>query len=300
MPRYAVFFFLLLAVVFFPEVGRAATLVDQAGRTVSVPASPKRIVALAPSLAEIVFDLGEGAKLVGVTQFSDFPAEARKLPKVGSYVRLDLERIVALKPDLCLGIRDGNPMHQVEKIEAAGIPVYIIDPRNTKGIMEAMRGMGAALGVPKRAEALVADMAGRIERVRQRVATTPSRPRVFFQLHTPPIVTAGSNTFTDELITLAGGINLGAGPVAYPRFSWEQALALNPEVVVITAMGNKRQPEQLLAEWRQWTQLAAVRSGRIHVVDDNLYDRPTRRLIDGLEALVRIIHPELFGAPHGQ
>jgi iron complex transport system substrate-binding protein len=273
---------------------------DQAGRTVSIPNAPKRIVALAPSLAEIVFDLGQGARLVGVTQFSDFPAEAKSLPKVGSYVRLDLERIVALKPDLCLGIRDGNPKHQIEKIEAAGIPVYIIDPRDIKGIMEAIQGVGGVLGVPARAEALVADMSGRIAQVRQQVATTQSRPRVFFQLYSPPIVTAGSKTFIHELITIAGGVNLGSGPVDYPRFSWEKILSLDPEVVVVTAMGGKQKPEQLLAQWRQWPQLSAVHSGRVHVVNDNFFDRPTPRLINGMEALLRILHPELFGAAHAQ
>ncbi len=298
--RNAIFPLILLAAMLFPGLGVAATVVDQAGRTVSIPTAPKRIVALAPSLAEIVFDLGQGAKLVGVTQFSDFPAEAKNLPRVGSYVRLDLERIVALKPDLCLGIRDGNPKHQVEKIEAAGIPVYIIDPRDIKGVMEAIQGVGGALGMQARAEAIVADMSGRIAQVRQQVATTHSRPRVFFQLYSPPIVTAGSRTFIHELITIAGGVNLGAGEVDYPRVSWEKVLSLDPEVVVVTAMGGKQKPEQLKAQWQQWPQLAAVRSGRVHVVNDNLFDRPTPRLIDAMEALLRILHPELSGAGHVQ
>ncbi|PKN46471.1 MAG: cobalamin-binding protein, partial [Deltaproteobacteria bacterium HGW-Deltaproteobacteria-16] len=199
-----------------------------------------------------------------------------------------------------LGIRDGNPKHQVEKIEAAGIPVYVIDPRDIKGIMEAIQGVGGVLGVPARAEALVAEMSGRIAHVRQQVATTQTRPRVFFQLYSPPIVTAGSKTFIHELITIAGGVNLGAGPVDYPRFSWEKVLSLDPDVVVVTAMGGKQKPEQLKAQWQQWPQLSAVRSGRVHVVNDNFFDRPTPRLINGLEALLRILHPELFGAGHVQ
>ena len=298
--KNTIFSLIILVALLFPGLSSAATVVDQAGRTVSIPNAPKRIVALAPSLAEIVFDLGQGDRLVGVTQFSDFPAEAKSLPKVGSYVRLDLERIVALQPDLCLGIRDGNPKHQVEKIEAAGIPVYIIDPRDIKGIMEAIQGVGGVLGVPARAETLVAEMSVRIAKVRRQLAATQSRPRVFFQLYSPPIVTAGSKTFIHELITIAGGVNLGGGPVDYPRFSWEKVLSLDPEVVVVTAMGGKQKPEQLLAQWRQWPQLSAVRSGRVHVVNDNLFDRPTPRIIDGLEILLRILHPELSGAAHVQ
>jgi len=298
--RNTILSLILLVAMLSPGPSFAATVVDQAGRTVSIPNAPKRIVALAPSLAEIVFDLGQGARLVGVTQFSDFPAEAKSLPRVGSYVRLDLERIVALKPDLCLGIRDGNPKHQVEKIEAAGIPVYVIDPRDIKAVMDAIRGVGGVLGVPTKAETLVSDMSDRIAQVRRLVATTHSRPRVFFQLYSPPIVTAGSKTFIHELITIAGGVNLGAGSVDYPRFSWEKVLSLDPEVVVVTAMGSKQKPEQMKAQWQQWPQLAAVRSGRVHVVNDNLFDRPTPRLIDAMETLLRILHPELFGAGHVQ
>ncbi len=273
---------------------------DQVGRQIRVPANPRRVIALAPSLTEIVFDLGEGARLVGVTQFSDSPSEAKSLPRVGSYVRLDLERIVGLSPDLCLGIRDGNPGYQVERIEAAGIPVYVTDPRDIKGIMAAIRGVGVVLGVPAKAAALNAEMAGHIERVRQQVASTLYRPRVFFQVDASPLITAGSNTLINELISLAGGINLGAGPQDYPRFSWEQVLALNPEVVLISSMAGGHDSEQLKDQWRQWSQLSAVRSDRIHVVDAELFDRPTPRLLNGLETLVRIIHPELFEAAHGR
>lgn len=273
---------------------------DQAGRLVKVPAKVQRIVALAPSITEIIYALGQEKKLVGVTQYSDYPEAAKDLPKIGSYVRLDLERIVALKPDICFGIREGNPKHQVEKIEALGIPVYIIDPRNAEGIMEAIKGMGSALGASGPAETLTQEMARRIAKVSRLANTASAKPRVFFQVDAAPIITAGTNTFTHELITLAGGVNLGAGPVPYPRLSWEQALALNPEIVVITSMAGGHSPESLKAQWRQWPQLPAVQRDRLHVVDAGLFDRPTPRFVEGLEALAKIIHPELYGAPGGK
>lgn len=273
---------------------------DQAGRLVRVPVKVQRIVALAPSITEIIYALGQEKKLVGVTQYSDYPEAAKGLPKIGSYVRLDLERIVALKPDICFGIREGNPKHQVEKIEALGIPVYIIDPRNAEGIMAAIKGMGAALGASGPAETLTQEMAKRIAKVSRLANTASSKPRVFFQVDAAPIITAGTNTFTHELITLAGGLNLGAGPVPYPRLSWEQALALNPEIVVITSMAGGHSPESLKAQWRQWPQLPAVQQNRLYVVDAGLFDRPTPRFVEGLEALARIIHPELYGAPGGK
>ncbi|MHB1014545.1 MAG: ABC transporter substrate-binding protein [Desulfurivibrionaceae bacterium] len=278
----------------------ALELHDQTGRLVKMPARVQRIVALAPSITEIIYALGQEKRLVGVTQYSDYPEAAKNLPRIGSYVRLDLERIVALKPDICFGIREGNPKQQVEKIEALGIPVYIIDPRNLEGIMEAIKGMGAALGASERAESLTREMSLRIARVSRLASATASRPRVFFQVDAAPIITAGTNTFTHELITLAGGRNLGAGPVPYPRLSWEQALALNPEIVVITSMAGGHSPESLKAQWRQWQQLPAVRQNRLYVVEAGLFDRPTPRLVEGLEALAGIIHPELYGGPGGK
>lgn len=290
--RLTVLFTLLLLLVGSPSL--AAEVRDQAGRVVRLPARLERVVALAPSLTEIVYALGQEKRLVGATQFSDYPAAALELPRVGSYVRLDLERIVALKPDLCFAIRDGNPRHQVERLEALGIPVYVIDPHDLRGIMEAVRGMGAALGADRQAEAIVADMERRLGRLRARLAAIPVRPRVFFQVDAAPIITAGTNTFIHELITLAGGVNLGAGPVPYPRLSWEQTLVLRPEVVVITSMAGGHGPESLKAQWRRWPQLPAVRQGRLHVVDAGIFDRPTPRLIDALEILAAIIHPGLF------
>lgn len=278
----------------------AAPVVDQAGRLVQVPEAPQRVIALAPSLAEIVFSLGQESKLKGVTQYSDFPPAARLLPRVGSYVRLDLERIVALKPDLCLAIRDGNPKHTVDAIVALGIPVYVIDPRNLNDTADAILRIGRVLGAEARAAALVADMRRRIERVRQKAAQAASRPAVFFQVDGAPIISAGSNTFTHELITLAGGRNLAAGSTPYPRFGWEDILTMRPEIVVVTSMAGGQSPDELRREWRRWRDLPAVRHQRVHVVEAGLFDRPTARLVQGLEVLADIIHPGLLGESGAQ
>lgn len=287
---FTIIFSLLLCV----ETAFAGVVVDQAGRQVNVPDHPQRVVSLAPSITEIIFSLGADDKLKGATQYSDYPPKAKALPRVGSYVRLDLEKIVALKPDLCIGIRDGNPKHLVEKIEAIGIPVYVIDPRNIKGIMKAIKGVGEVLGVRHQAAVLIDDMQKRVNKVKEIVASSMIRPRVFFQVDAAPIITAGTNTFTHELINIAGGINLGAGAVPYPRYSWEQVLSLQPEIVIVMSMAGGHSPEKLIAEWRRWPQLPAVQSSRIYVVDADLFDRPTARLINGLEVLAEIIHPELY------
>jgi iron complex transport system substrate-binding protein len=137
-------------------------------------------------------------------------------------------------------------------------------------------------------------MRARIERVKQRVAGTGERPRVFFQIGTAPIVSAGTNTVIHELIVTAGGQNLAEGPASYPRFSREQVLALQPEVIIITSMIKGPDTEEMSAEWRQYESLPAVRNNRIFIVDADLFDRPTPRIIKGMETLAGIIHPELF------
>ncbi|MFZ5761494.1 MAG: cobalamin-binding protein [Thermodesulfobacteriota bacterium] len=286
-------FFLVAILVAVPARGR--TVVDQLGRSLTVPDDPQRVVALAPSLTEIVYSLGQEAKLKGVTRYSDYPAAAKKLPRVGSYIRLDLERIVALKPDLCLAIRQGNPGDQIARLEALGIPVYVVDPRDLRGVMASLRGIGAALNAEPQARLLAERMEQEIAAITRKTGQAAHRPRVFFQVDSSAIVTSGTNTFTHELITLAGGINLGAGPVDYPRLGWEQVLALRPEVVVITSMAGRLTPEELQAEWRRWPVIPAVRQNRLHVVDTDLFNRPTARLVEGLRILAAIIHPELFG-----
>jgi iron complex transport system substrate-binding protein len=265
------------------------------GRKVHVPDDPQRVIALAPNITEIVFALKQERRLVGVTRYSDFPLEAAKLPKVGSYVHLDLERIVALKPDLCIAIKDGNPKTIVQKITSLNIPVFAVNPTSLDTVIETISEMGKLLDASQNAKNLVDNMRSRIYRVKARVEKTVHRPGVFFQIGISPIVSVGTPTFIHELIVLAGGTNLAAGPVPYPRFNKEQVIAISPEIIIITSMSRAAVFEQVKADWNQWPQLPAVKNQRIFLEDSNLFDRPTPRLVDGLELLVRLIHPECFG-----
>jgi len=284
-----VFIFLLQAVLLI-----AGSVTDQVGRTLVVPENPTRVIALAPSITEIIYDLGQEKRLVGVTQYSTYPSEAELLPRVGSYVRLDIEKIVALKPDLCLATKDGNPKHIVDKIVSLGIPVYVINPQNLQQIMDTITRLGSLLHAEQTAAALVSDMEKRIGQVQARVKNRPDRPRVFFQIDAEPLFSAGTDTFIHELIELAGGINTTAGEVSYPRYSWEDIIVLQPEIVLISSMAGGLAPEYLLNSWRKWNLLSAVKNDQIFVVDAELFDRPTPRLVNGLEVIAAIIHPELF------
>jgi iron complex transport system substrate-binding protein len=273
---------------------QAKIVTDQIGRDITVPDTPQRVVALAPSITEIIYALGQENLLKGVTLYSDFPPAARSLPKVGSYVQLNLEKIVALKPDLCIAIKDGNPKVIANRLESLNIPVYAVDPKNLETVMQTVLEIGNILNADQRAQVLVQTMTSRILNIKSLVANAEYRPRVFFQIGISPIVSVGTHTFMHELIVLAGGENLARGPVAYPRFSREQVLALSPEVLIITSMARAAVFEQVKAEWSRWPHIPAIRDQRIFLEDSNFFDRPTPRLVDGLELLVKLIHPELF------
>jgi iron complex transport system substrate-binding protein len=280
--------------ILFTTPAPAKTVLDQLGRQVRMPDHPQRIVALAPSITEILFSLGLADRLVGATRFSDFPPAAKTLPRVGSYVHLDVEKIVALAPDLCIAVKDGNPISVIHKLEAVGIPVYAVDPRNLDAILTTLVELGRLLDAGVRAGAVVADMADRIGRVRQRVAGADHAPGVFFQIGISPIVSVGTATFIHELIVMGGGINLARGPTPYPRFSREQVIGLWPEVIIITSMARGAVFDQVRTQWQQWPELPAVNQGRVYLVDSNLFDRASPRLVEGLERVARLIHPECF------
>jgi iron complex transport system substrate-binding protein len=292
--KIAIFIVLGLTVFCVPTVHSSAkTVKDQLGRHIAVPAKSRRIVSLAPSITEIVFALEQEHRLVGATRFSDYPPEAARLPKVGSYVRLDIERIVALNPDLCIATKDGNPKAIVDRLASLNIPVYVVDPHSLDTILETILEIGSILNADVKAKSLTTNMRARIERVKARVAQVSYRPRVFFQIGISPIVSSGTGTFIHELIEIAGGKNLAEGPLAYPRFSREQVLTLKPEVFIITSMARQAVFEQVKAQWRRWPNIPAVRDDRIYLVDSDLFDRPSPRLVSGLELLTRLIHPDL-------
>ena len=291
---WSLLFFLAGLFMLHGEESAARMVKDQLGREMVVPDNLKRVVSLAPSITEIIFALGKEDLLKGVSLFSDFPAAAEKLPRVGSYKHLDLEKIVALKPQLCIGIKDGNPIAVVRKLERLGIPVYAVDPRDINAVLNTILELGHLLGADQKARAVVSDMRTRMERVKSLVSTVSRKPRVFFQIGVSPIVSAGTRTFIHELITMGGGRNLAKGPVLYPRYSREQVLGLSPDVIIITSMARGASFERVKKEWSKWPSMPAVQNNRIVLMDSDICDRPTPRIIDGLEQVAKAIHPDLY------
>ena len=267
---------------------------DQIGRTVTIPANPRKVVAFAASITEIIYALDRQERLVGVTEFSDYPPAATKLPKVGSYVRLDLERIVALQPDLCIATKDGNPKATVDRLTHLGIPVFVVDPRDFDSIMKTVKVLGSLLGADEAAGQIVEDLKKRMDQVQSTVANVSYRPRVFMQIGISPIIAVGTNTFIHDLIVMAGGRNVTSGKSTYPRLSREEVIHLAPDIIVISTMARSGAFEEVKKQWTQWQQIPAARHNRIYVVDSNLFNRPTPRLVEALELLAGIFHPELY------
>lgn len=269
------------------------TVTDPTGRTLRVPVHPQRVVALAPSLTEIAFALGAEEQLIGRTRYADYPPQAADLEIVGTYVNLNTERIALMRPDLCLAVRDGTPLHALQDLERLGIPVFGVTTDTLDEIMTAVLAIGDVLNRGPEADRLVADMRRDLDAIARQVAASSSRPRVFYQISIRPIISCGRGTHIDQLIRLAGGRNLAAESTGYPRFGEEQAVALDPDVIILSSMDRNGQITQARAFWEQWPQLKAVAGRRIVELDSDLLDRPSPRLVQGLRELVLALHPEL-------
>ena len=264
------------------------TIADDAGREVTIEAEPRRIVSLAASNTEILFAIGAAEKIVGVDQYSDFPPAAREKPTVGGYSRPDLEKIVALEPDLILG----TGIHikaTLPELERRGLTTLIVDPRDVKGVMEKIRLVGRATGQRQEAEALADALLARVDSVVARVQGAEP-VRTFYEL-SPSLHTAGPGSFVDDLIRLAGGANVAAGAgKEWPQMNQEALFLADPEVILLADHGAGETPEAVAAR-PGWSQITAVKTGRVVAIEPNLANRPGPRVVDGLELVARTLHP---------
>jgi iron complex transport system substrate-binding protein len=289
---------ILLAILFVallssPMQLRAETFRDSLGRKVVLGAPPKRIVSLAPSITEMIYFLGLGDRLVGVTRFSYFPEEAREKPRVGIYTDVNVEKVVTLKPDLVIATVDGNRREDVEMLEEAKIPVYVLNPRRVTKILDAIESVGEICGIAHRARVRAASLRGRVERVTDAVRGK-GKPLVFLVINVKPLMSVNRNTTHHDIIELAGGRNLAEGqPITYPRLSLEEVIRRGPEVIIISSMDRSTEHERARREWFQWNTIPAVRKGHVYLINSDLIDRAAPRIIDGLEEMARLIHPEI-------
>ena len=255
---------------------------DDRGVVVRLAAPPRRVVSLAPSLTEIVFLLGRGGSLVGVTRFCNVPPAASTLPKIGGVSDPDVERIVALSPDLVLCTTDGNPREKVRALEEMGIPCFAVAPQDLEAVFTAIERLGVLLGAADRGIAEAAALRRRAQRVRAAArGTDGASPGVLFVVSTAPVIAAGEGTFMDELVRLAGGRNAAARfSGRYPRLSVEELVAARPDVIFVAGMAGV---ERFPPEVTRWKEVPAFRDGAVITLDGDLVTRPGPRLVTALE-----------------
>jgi cobalamin transport system substrate-binding protein len=276
-----------------PATAAALTVTDQTGRPVTLAAPPRRIVSLVPGVTEMLFAIGAEDRLVGVTDFCDFPAAARRKRSVGGMLAPSLETVVALRPDMVVATDSGNSDETRVQLERLRLPVYLVSPRGVADVFRTMEQLGDLTGQRARAAEIVAGLEGRVRGVVERVAARP-RPRVLYVVWPEPLIVPGRGAAVSELIELAGGVSVTAGAAeGYPRWSVESAVAGAPELIVLARHGAGTGPVAR-DKWERFAGLPAIRAGRIHNVDGDLFHRFGPRVVDALEILARLVHPEAF------
>lgn len=255
---------------------------------------PQRIVSLAPAITEILYAVGAGERVVGVTNYCDYPQEARKLDKIGDFVRPDFEKIVALKPDLVIATRDGNPREAVEKIQSLGIATLVINSKSFRETLEAITVIGHAVGRLEEARNLSAELKKQWNAIGEK-HKEGSRPSVLLLVGVNPLVASGKGSLGDDLVRQAGGANIFAdSEKAYAQTDYEAIISLAPDVILQSAMGSETS-EQVRERWDRWSSIPAVKSGRVHVLNPDLINRPGPRTIEALRLIEKAIHGEKSG-----
>lgn len=272
---------------------KAVVFTDDTGHEIRFDSTPVRVVALAPSLAEIVCDIGRESSLVGVSSYSDRPPSLLNLPIAGSYVRPNIEQVLALRPDLVLFVAEGPPRESIERLRELGLRVVVLKTNGFADIVRNVRRLGEILDARENATRLTTDMERRYAQVKAAVAGLP-RPRTLYCIAIDPVITAGQSSFLHELIGDAGGENIaGDQTVPYPRLSLEAILAREPEVIVFDeGMGSLAGGDVARTFWRRWPLLPAVKSDRLMIINRDSLNRPSARIVEGLASLAAAIHPE--------
>ncbi|MDQ7785646.1 MAG: cobalamin-binding protein [Desulfomonilaceae bacterium] len=263
---------------------------DDLERMVCIGPSVSRIVSFAPSLTEIVFALGHGDHLVGRSNFCDYPAEATRVPIVGSYTRPALERVIALKPDLVLTTKDAAQKGLVVKLEGLGIPVFVSRTLKMDEIFDLVKRIGRLLGDEDVAMALVEDLQKRRSAVKNRLKGV-GKPTALLVVGLKPLFVAGGQSFVGSVLREAKCVNIAEDVILdYPKYSIEEVIRRDPDIILVL---NKEcsSHESCFGPWKRYPSLSAVKSGRVYKVNADSLARPGPRIIDGLEALADILHP---------
>jgi len=268
----------------------ARLLTDETGRRVDVPSHPDRLVSLAPSITETLYALGLGDRLVGDTDYCDYPPEAKQKPHVGAVLNPSIEKIVALKPDLVLGSPEANRRETADQLDRLGIPVYGLAAHSVDDTLRSIEDLGQVLDRGTEARALVETLRGRIEAVQKRVAGLP-RPKVLFVVWYRPLITAGPHSFVADVIQRAGGVSISEDVQGeWPRLALEEVLHRDPDTILFPRSESFSPALDEFERLPGWKELRAVKDHRMYLVSETII-HPSPRLIDALEEVAHILHP---------
>jgi len=267
---------------------------DEAGRTVRVPQPVNRIVSLAPSLTETVYALGLQDRLVGDTDYCDYPADAQKKTKVGGGISPSLEVIAALHPDLVLVTKSFNRLETVHSLDNLGIPSYATDPHTLGEIIASSKKLSEILGAPEAGASVAADMQRHLADLQKRLGDLPPK-RVLFVVWTQPLISVGKDTFIADALRHAGAVSIVDAEQAWPQVSLEEVARLQPDFLIFSASHSDAVSPavEALAELPGWNIVEAVSNRRIAVISEAV-NRPAPRIVSAIEDLARQLHPDAF------
>ena len=293
---------MLVACICASSAQASVTATDDSGATVSLAAPAQRVISLAPHVTELIYAAGGGAKLVGTVSYSDYPPAAKQVPRVGDNKALDLERIVALKPDLIVVWRHGNAQAELERLRELHIPLFFSEPHRLDDIALTLTRLGILFGTSNTADAAASTFRQDIAQLRTRYTNRPP-VSVFYQVWNQPLMTLNGTHMISDVITLCGGRNVFANlaPLV-PTVSTEAVLAANPEAIV-TASAGATKPDKPLPQfepWRAWPNLKAVARNNLFAIDGDLIDRPAPRIAQGAAQLCEDLEVARSRRPAGE
>ncbi|WP_374682791.1 cobalamin-binding protein [Accumulibacter sp.] len=281
--RFSLAAFLLAAAGLVHAEGKAVEVVDDAGSRLRLAQPATRIISLAPHLTETLFAAGAGERVVGSVEYSNYPPAATTIARVGSYAQIDLERVIALRPDLIIGWQSGNAAAHLDRLRALGFPVYVSQPDRIDDVASEIERLGVLAGSSAVADRAAASFRQRLAALQKRYGQRPPVP-TFYQIWKQPLMTVGRRQIISDVIRLCGGDNVFASlETMAPTVTVEAIIAANPEAIVASGMGDSR-PEWL-DDWRRWTSIEAVARDNLFFVPPDLIQRHTPRLLDGAELL---------------
>jgi len=274
-------FFIFL---FFTHLSVAAIkVVDDSGRTVELDFPAKKIISLAPHITESLYAAGAGKKIIGAVSYSDYPEEAKKIPRVGGYPTIDIERIVSLQPDLVIAWASGNNSKQIEKLMSLGLTVFLSEPRYPKDIANTIKRFGMLAGTSDVANKKHDDFLSHYDSLKKRFSDK-EKVKVFYQIWNKPLMTISGEHLISNIIELCGGENVFSGlKTITPKISLESVIAEKAEVIVSGGMGKER--PDWLDDWKSWLEMPAVKNQHLYYIDPSLMQRVGPRILNGAEKL---------------